>query len=147
VLLQVEIKQYRSGKRRFEHHCGGAVVGPRLVLTAAHCLQNEETDQLAVVVGDYHLQVADQHEQSFRVERAVVHPDFRKGALTRCSGCSICFDLILAHIFTQRCKFRKFFIIASVFSLFLMYNVFRRICNKVPEVRLLASPVCPSVCM
>ena len=53
-------------------------MGPRLVLTAAHCLQNEEINQLRVVVGDYHLQVADQHEKSFRVEKMLVHPDFRK---------------------------------------------------------------------
>ena len=81
-VLKVEIRRTRLGPRRFRHHCGGAVVGHRLVLTAAHCLTNEDTNKLRVVVGEYHLQVTDQHEKSFRIEKSLVHPDFRKGEST-----------------------------------------------------------------
>ncbi|XP_067004136.2 trypsin-1 [Anabrus simplex] len=75
---QVEIEIWQLTDRQWQHHCGGAVLSDRLVVTAAHCLQDVEPSRLRVVVGDYKLGERDKHEQSFRVERVLVHPNFRR---------------------------------------------------------------------
>ncbi|XP_059057775.1 serine protease 30-like [Achroia grisella] len=77
---QVEIQMLDHDKLEFEHHCGGAVIGERLVLSAAHCFDKQplQLDHIRLVVGEHRLKFQDKHENRFLAEKVVLHPEFRK---------------------------------------------------------------------
>ncbi|KAK9504979.1 hypothetical protein O3M35_009141 [Rhynocoris fuscipes] len=73
------MQAYSRERRMYIHHCGGAVVGDRLVLTAAHCVANlERPDSMRLVVGKHTLRTKDKHERVYKPERIIIHPQFRK---------------------------------------------------------------------
>ncbi|KAJ0182962.1 hypothetical protein K1T71_000938 [Dendrolimus kikuchii] len=77
---QVEIQILDIDKLSFVHHCGGAVIGERLVLSAAHCFDKQplQLEHIRLVVGEHRLNVPDKHEHRFLAEKVVPHPEFRK---------------------------------------------------------------------
>lgn len=78
----MEIQAWKLGGRGFEHHCGGAVVGDRLVITAAHCIANlDYPEKIRLIMGKVNLGNRDRYERIYKPEKIVVHPDFRKGKI------------------------------------------------------------------
>lgn len=77
ISLQVMINSfYGFGPMTWAHNCGGSIVSPKYVITAAHCLDNIEASRLSIISGTNDLRNDGSKGTRHIVESYKIHPDY-----------------------------------------------------------------------